>query len=283
MSQRLHVIHDPASIAVIGASSDPLKFGGRVIHCVVKHRRIVPINASTKEVLGLPAFPSIAAAPGPIDVADRAVPTPAIAPALDECGRAGVKCVVVIASDYAEAGDEGRARQEELVAIVDKGCEALRGRGCPFVNRMDDAIGVIRAALAYRAGSPSAEQAQRPSGFGDVVQAAQRLPAKDLTEHEAKSLLALAGVPVTREIEVAQASEAPAAAAALRFPVAVKAVSRRLSHKGDAGTVKLRLHDERAVQQDRQSCRAHPAQGSHGNDARLRTARRPTRISGGAS
>lgn len=133
--------------------------------------------------------------------------------------------------------------------LVDKGREALRELGCPFVNRMDDAIGVIRAALAYRAGSTAVDQAQRPSDFGDVVQAARCLSEKTLTEHEAKSLLALAGVPVTREIEVTRASEAPAAAAAIGFPVALKAVARRLAHKSDAGAVKLGLRDEREVQE----------------------------------
>lgn len=136
--QFLREVVNPRSVAVVGASADPLKFGGRVIQYVVKHGfagRIVPVNASATEVLGLPAYPSVGAAPGPIDVAILAVPTGAILPALDECGRAGVRCAVVITSDYAEAGEEGRARQDELVATAHRHGMRLIGPNClGFIN-----------------------------------------------------------------------------------------------------------------------------------------------------
>jgi acyl-CoA synthetase (NDP forming) len=134
----LRAVVNPRSVAVIGASADPLKFGGRVIHYVIRHGfpgRILPINASAAEVLGLPAYPSVGVAPGPIDVAILAVPTQAILPALEECGRAGVHCAVVITSDYAEAGGEGRARQDELVATAHRHGMRIIGPNClGFIN-----------------------------------------------------------------------------------------------------------------------------------------------------
>lgn len=57
---------NPGSVAVVGASSDPAKFGGRVMQFLVKHRfagRIVPINPGAKDVLGIVAYPRIADAP----------------------------------------------------------------------------------------------------------------------------------------------------------------------------------------------------------------------------
>ncbi|MCC6534690.1 MAG: acetate--CoA ligase family protein [Burkholderiales bacterium] len=134
----LQQILNPQSVAVIGASADTLKFGGRVIRYVVDHGfagRIVPVNPSAREVCGIPAFASIGAAPGPIDVAVLAVPTPYIAPTLEECGAMGVKCAVVITADYAEVGDEGKARQDELVAIARRHGIRLIGPNClGFIN-----------------------------------------------------------------------------------------------------------------------------------------------------
>jgi acyl-CoA synthetase (NDP forming) len=549
----LRDILNPRSIAVIGASSDTLKFGGRVIRYVVDHGyggRIVPVNPSATHVCGIPAFATIGAASGTIDVAVLAVPTPHIASSLEECGKVGVKCAVVITADYAEIGAEGKARQDELVAIarrhgirligpnclgfinphanlaltssvalalkpmpkgnigvvsqsgsvmaslitnardvgagvsvaasignqadlelcdfieyfaddpntkaiaiyaeglrdgkrfiaaarrcreagkplviaksgtteagsrltqshtaslagthavfeavcreeavclvddperaimaahllarfgaprgegvavlspsggtvavaadrvtraglkiaelspatatrlrnyipptrplnplefgglptnksfevntealgwlredpnvaavllaaasapqvdekikrwgeialagdkpvvlvlcpgslVDKGRAELRTLGCPFVNRMDDAIGVLRAAMDYgNALRRVRANPERPAEIGDVNATADRFAPGTLTEHETKALLAAAGIPVTREIEVARVEEAPSAAAALGFPVALKAVSRQVSHKSDAGGVQLGLHDELSV------------------------------------
>jgi len=137
-SADLVAILAPASVAVIGASADPAKFGGRVIHYVVKHGfegRIIPVNPGASEVLGHPAYRSIGEAPGPIDVAVLAVPAAHIAAALEDCGRAGVRCAVVITSDYAEAGEAGRARQDALVAIARRHGMRLIGPNClGFIN-----------------------------------------------------------------------------------------------------------------------------------------------------
>lgn len=566
----LRAILNPASVAVIGASSDTLKFGGRVIRFVVDHGfggRIVPVNPSATEVCGIAAYPSLSAAGGPIDVAVLAVPTRFIAPSLEECGKVGVKGVIVITADYAEVGAEGKVRQDELVAIarrhgirligpnclgfinphlalaltssvalapkpmpkgdigivsqsgsvmasmitnardvgagvsvaasignqadlelcdfieyfaddpltrsiaiyaeglldgkrfigaarrcreagkplviaksgateagsrltqshtaslagahpvfeavcrdeavclvddperavmaahvlarfgapdgdglavlspsggtvavaadrviraglriaelsastaarlrqhipptrplnplefgglatdksfevntealgwlradpnvaavllaaasapqvdakikrwgeialagekpvvlalcpgslVDRGRADLRALGCPFVNRMDDAIGVLRAIVDYgHALRRSRPNAQRPSAFGDVKAVADRLGGGTLTEHEAKSLLAAAGVPVTREAQRAPTEDLAAAAAEIGFPVALKVVSRQVSHKSDAGGVQIGLADEHAVRAAAATIRDNVAQRAPG-------------------
>ena len=66
----------PRSVAVVGASEDLGKFGGRVLHHLIKHRfqgRIVPVNPNRLDLFGLAAKPTLAAA-GPVDVAVIALP-----------------------------------------------------------------------------------------------------------------------------------------------------------------------------------------------------------------
>ena len=80
-----------------------------------------------------------------------------------------------------------------------------------------------------------------------LINAARRRGRQALAEHEAKQLLAAYGLPVTRETLATSPGEAAAAAAALGYPVALKASSAEIPHKSEAGLVRLGLADEAAV------------------------------------
>jgi len=126
------VIH-PDAVAVIGASGDSAKYGGRVMQFLVKHGyagRIVPVNPNARPILGLTTYASIADAPGPIDVALLAAPAQHLPATLEECGKAGVACCVIITADFAESGEAGRAREEALVAIARRHGMRLIGPNC---------------------------------------------------------------------------------------------------------------------------------------------------------
>ena len=74
---RLAAFLDPASIAVIGASDDPTRIGGRTIHNIKSGGfagPVYPINPGRPTVQGLPAFPSIGSIPGDVDCAVIALP-----------------------------------------------------------------------------------------------------------------------------------------------------------------------------------------------------------------
>ncbi len=129
----LRAILNPRSVAVVGASGDPAKFGGRVMHFLVKHGyrgRIVPVHPSAPEVLGIPAVAQLAAAGEPVDVCLLALPSAHLAAALEDCGRAGARGAVVITADFAETGAEGAQRQQELVTIARRHGLRLIGPNC---------------------------------------------------------------------------------------------------------------------------------------------------------
>lgn len=134
----LRAILNPRSVAVIGASGDPAKFGGRVMHFLVKHGyrgRIVPVHPSATEVLGIPAVSTLAAAGDPVDVCILALPAAHLPLALTDCGRAGARGVVIITADFAETGAEGAARQDELLQIARNHGMRLIGPNClGFIN-----------------------------------------------------------------------------------------------------------------------------------------------------
>jgi acyl-CoA synthetase (NDP forming) len=138
VSTLLRRVLNPRSVAVIGASDSTEKFGGRVMNFVVKHGfagAVIPVNPSASTIRGIRAYPAIGDAPGPIDVALLAVPNAHIASAVEACGAAGVAACVVLTADFAELGNEGEARQNELVQAAQRHGVRLIGPNClGFIN-----------------------------------------------------------------------------------------------------------------------------------------------------
>ncbi|HEX2829400.1 MAG TPA: acetate--CoA ligase family protein [Burkholderiales bacterium] len=136
--ETLRAALNPRAVAVVGASADPAKFGGRVMRFLLKHGyegRIVPVNPSGAEILGIPSVKDVREAGGAIDVALLAAPSQQLAAAVEQCGAAGVRCCVVITADFAELGEEGAARERELVGIARRHGMRLIGPNClGFIN-----------------------------------------------------------------------------------------------------------------------------------------------------
>lgn len=94
---------DPAAVAIIGASDNPHKVGGRPILYMQRYGyrgKIYPVNPGRPEVQGLKAFPGIAEVPTTPDLAIIAVAGEEALRAVEACARRGVKVAVVMASGF---------------------------------------------------------------------------------------------------------------------------------------------------------------------------------------
>jgi len=114
-------ILNPHRLVVIGASRDPVKRGYRAIQSLLEDRyqgEIVPINPREREILGLACYPSLAEAPGEIDLAIVCTAAKTVPGVIEECGRRGVKGAVLLAAGFSEAGEDGRRLEEETVAVA---------------------------------------------------------------------------------------------------------------------------------------------------------------------
>ncbi len=156
----------PRSVAVVGASEDVGKFGGRVIHYLIKHGfpgRLVPINPNRPAIRGLPAFPSLAALPEPVDVAILAVPVAHLEAQITEAAAAGVGACIVITAKLAESGPEGAALQERVVRIARGAGMRLVGPNCLGIfNPVDRAM--LSSSLALEG------EGFAPGGIGVISQ-----------------------------------------------------------------------------------------------------------------
>lgn len=119
----LHPIFYPTSIAIVGASKDPTKRGFRSIQKLLEDGfkgAIYPVNPKEASILDLVAYPSLAAIPGPVDLALVCTPAKTLPDVIAQCGAKGVKGAVVLAGGFAEGGPEGVELQARMVAEARK-------------------------------------------------------------------------------------------------------------------------------------------------------------------
>lgn len=166
----LALIVNPRSIAVIGASDDAGKFGGRVIHYLIRHGysgTLLPINPVRPSIRGLPAFASIGAAAAamdvPVDVAVLAVPATALLREIEACAAAGVGACVVITGKLADAGEAGAALEARITAVARAAGMRLVGPNCLGIFNVTDAA-MLSSSLALEV------ERVKPGGIGMVSQ-----------------------------------------------------------------------------------------------------------------
>ncbi|MFJ1648369.1 GNAT family N-acetyltransferase [Streptomyces sp. NPDC088258] len=153
----------PDSVAVVGTGRAPGGVGRTVLANLTGAGftgRVYAVNRAFPEdrhrIDGVPAFRSVAAIGEPVDLAVVAVPAERVPEAIADCGRHGVRGVVVLSAGYAESGAEGRARQRELV-------RQARSYGMRVIG--PNAFGVINTAVAVRL---NASLAPRPPDHGRI-------------------------------------------------------------------------------------------------------------------
>ena len=140
----LRPLLEPKAVAVIGASRDPASIGRRVVRALRSGGfagPIYPVNPKATDIEGLPCYATLAAAPAGVDLAVVAVPRSLVLGVVDDCAAAGVKSLVVITAGFAEAGEEGRALQQQLV-------EKVRGHGLRMVG--PNCMGLLNATPEVR-------------------------------------------------------------------------------------------------------------------------------------
>jgi len=123
-------ILSPRRIAVLGASDNPIKAGGRPIHYMKQYGfagDIYPVNPGRSSVQGLPAYPSLKDLPQPPDVVIISVAGKDVAHAIDQAAQVGARAAVIYSSGFAELGDEGRQAQQHILARARAGGLRLLG------------------------------------------------------------------------------------------------------------------------------------------------------------
>ena len=111
----------PNSIAIVGASDDPTRIGGRPLHFLKEAGfagEIYPVNARRERVQGLPAYRDLAAIGKPVDLVIVATPAAAVLDVMRSAAVVEARAAVLFSSGFAELGEAGQAMQEEVLALA---------------------------------------------------------------------------------------------------------------------------------------------------------------------
>jgi acyl-CoA synthetase (NDP forming) len=133
----------PRSVALVGASENAARIGGRPLRYLRDggfKGAVYPINPNRATVQGFAAYSSIAALPETPDVAILAVPASATVQALKDCADRQVQAAIIFSAGFAETGDAGQAMQDEIAAIARESGIRVLGPNC---------LGVFNVAAGY--------------------------------------------------------------------------------------------------------------------------------------
>jgi acyl-CoA synthetase (NDP forming) len=162
----LDAVLNPAGIAIIGASKDLGKTGGRILEAVRNsgyQGRVVLVNPRYESVAGYPCVPAVEQIPGPApDTAYIALPQQAAIEQVRRCGAAGVRGCIVVGTGFAEQNPRGRQLQDELGAAAREAGVRLIGPNC---------LGVISSRRSLNLeGAITLQEPARPGPVGVISQ-----------------------------------------------------------------------------------------------------------------
>jgi len=174
MTNSLDALFAPKSVAIIGASSDQRRFGGRPIQYLLDagfEGGIYPVNPARTEIQGLQAYPSISAIDGPVDCAILAISAEATLDTLQACIAKGVRSAILYGAGFSEMGDEGRALQDRVVAMARDAGMRLLGPNCMgLFNAHAHFYATFASAMEEGVGKPGGiAVASQSGGYGGYL------------------------------------------------------------------------------------------------------------------
>lgn len=133
MNQELRNFFYPSNVAIIGASSNPTKLSHGILRnlCSYGYRgRVYPVNPGSNEILGKKCYTDIITVPDPVDLAIVILPSQNIPRVLTDCGKQGIKAVIIISGGFREVGPDGLKLEQECLRIAQENGIRLIGPNC---------------------------------------------------------------------------------------------------------------------------------------------------------
>ncbi len=143
MPDKLDSIFRPTSVAVIGASARKGAIGEAILRNIINSQysgQMFPVNPKDQTILDLPCYQSIADIPSQVELAVIIVPRDHVLPTVEKCGQKGVKGIICITAGFREVGEEGRAKEQELMEVVRRYDMRMVGPNCFGVLNSDNEI-----------------------------------------------------------------------------------------------------------------------------------------------
>jgi acetate---CoA ligase (ADP-forming) len=143
MNNNLDALFKPRSVALIGASTKELSIGNVIIKNLLHYNfkgPVYPINPKVDEIRGLKAYPSVMDVPGEVDLVHIVIPPSFVPEEVENCGKKGVKAIIINTAGFKEMGAEGQALEHDFLARAKKYGIRIFGPNCQGTINSDPNI-----------------------------------------------------------------------------------------------------------------------------------------------
>lgn len=152
----LDVMFRPRSVALIGATERAGSVGRTILWNLLSNSfggTIYPVNPGRSNVLGIKAYPNVAAIADEVDLAIIVTPAPTVPGLVRECVDAGVKAAIVISAGFKEIGPEGEALEQQILQEARRSNMRIVGPNCLGVMNPISGLNATFASAMARPGS----------------------------------------------------------------------------------------------------------------------------------
>jgi acetyltransferase len=171
-SQDLNALFAPKSIAVIGASNREGSVGRAVFTNILLNQytgTVYPVNPKDHSVSGVRAYRSVQDLPESVDVAVVIVPAPVVSSVTEECGKKGVKGLIVISAGFREVGEDGARLERQVSDIARKYSMRLIGPNCLGAMNTDPRVRLNASFASQMPAKGSIAFASQSGALGEAV------------------------------------------------------------------------------------------------------------------
>ncbi|MBL6963186.1 MAG: acetate--CoA ligase family protein [Bacteroidetes bacterium] len=143
MDSNLDALFKPRSVALIGASAKELSIGNVIIKNLLHYQYkgpIYPINPKIDELRGLKVYPSILDVPAEVELAHIVIPPPFVPQEVENCGKKGVKAIIINTAGFKEMGAAGQALEDDFLRRAKKYGIRIFGPNCQGTINSDPEI-----------------------------------------------------------------------------------------------------------------------------------------------
>jgi acetyltransferase len=162
----------PRSVAVIGASRREGSIGRQIVANLLASGFTGPVHAvnpKARVVHSMPTWPSVTAIPGPVDLAVIVVPGEQVPLVAEQCGRKGVKGLVVVSAGFREIGGPGIAREEKLQQIAERHGMRVIGPNCMGVINTEPEFALNASFAAVLPGRGRVAFVSQSGALGEAI------------------------------------------------------------------------------------------------------------------
>lgn len=141
----LDALFKPKSVAIIGASNNPLSIGHIVMQNLLEHNYkgpIYPINPKSKYIKSFRAYPSVSDVPDDIDLVNISIKNTLVPYVLEDCGKKGVKFAIVHTAGFKEVGEEGLKLEKQIVEVAHRYGMRIYGPNSQGIQNSDPSVSV---------------------------------------------------------------------------------------------------------------------------------------------